>query len=238
MKHDAAVVGRLTALAAQHDLPESVVPRFLALLELLASDRTSITSVRDPRAAVSRHIEDSLTGLLVPELRSASRLADLGSGAGLPGLVLAIALPQTQVALIESVARKCRFQSEAAAATGCENVTVVPSRAESWRDGLETQDVVTARALAPLPVLVEYAAPLLAEGGVLVAWKGTPPAAELDAGDRAAALTGLAPAQRLALPPFEETGAERALYRYLKVKPTPDRFPRREGMARKRPLAG
>jgi 16S rRNA (guanine527-N7)-methyltransferase len=118
---------------------------------------------------------------------------------------------------------------------GLENVTVVGERAESWRAGAGTQDVVTTRAVAPLNVIVEYAAPLLREGGTLVAWKGRRDGAQEADGAAAGALTGLEPAGVLAVHPWD--GAEHLhLHRYAKVGPTPNRFPRRPGMATKRPL--
>lgn len=238
MKHDSAVVDALTAVGAGYDLPDDSVPRLATLLGLIAAEPASITSVRDPLLAVSRHVEDSLTGLRAPGLREASHIADIGSGAGLPGLVLAIALPSAHVSLIESVERKCRFLRAAATACACANVEVVAARVEEWPEGAGRQDVVTARALAPLAVLVEYAAPLLAVGGRMVAWKGRPDAAEIRAGAAAAAVVGLEPERAIGLPPFSGTSAPRSLYPYLKVKPTPERFPRRVGIARKRPLTG
>ena len=115
---------------------------------------------------------DSLVALDLPAVRDARRIADLGSGAGWPGLALAAALPDARVALVESAIRHCRYLERAVAAGRLENAEVVHARAEEWADGLGAHDVVTARALAALPVLCEYAAPLLADGGVLVAWKG------------------------------------------------------------------
>lgn len=237
MKHDVALADTLGLLARRYELPESVVARFSRLLGMIEAEPASITSVRDPQVAVWRHVDDALAGLCLSEMRTATRLADLGAGAGLPGLVLAIALPDTCVTLVESVERKCRFQRLAAAACGCDNVRVLHSRAESWREGRSTQDLVTARALAPLAVLVEYAAPLLIEGGSLVAWKGAVAKDEAEAGARAAAVVGLKSVEPVLLPPFPNGGGGRTLQRYLKVMPTPERFPRRAGMARKRPLA-
>ena len=123
--------------------------------------------------------------------RGARRIADLGSGAGWPGLALAAALPARTVALVESAIRRCRYLERAVEAAGWRTSTVVHARAEEWADGLGAYDLVTARALAALPVVVEYAAPLLAEGGVLVAWKGAASAEEAQAGARAAAELGL-----------------------------------------------
>jgi 16S rRNA (guanine527-N7)-methyltransferase len=230
-----AVDRRLAQLAEQHDLPE-VAPRQLrTILERVEAEPTSITTVRDPAQGVELHVADSLTGLDVPAVRGARTIADLGAGGGFPGLVLAAALPDTAVTLVESVGKKCEFLRRTADAVGLANVSVVNARAEGWRDGLGSQDVVTARALAPLNVLAEYAAPLLVDGGALVAWKGRRDPSEEADGIHAAELLGLEPAMPIAtsrLPGADE----RHLYVYLKVRPTPDRFPRREGIARKRPL--
>ena len=110
--------------------------------------------------------------LELDEVRRAREIADIGSGAGFPGLVLAAALPDAHVALVESSAKKCAFLERAVGAMRLHNVVAVPERAESWRAGMGSRDLVTARAVAPLNVLVEYAAPLLRVGGALVAWKG------------------------------------------------------------------
>jgi 16S rRNA (guanine527-N7)-methyltransferase len=230
------VDARLRELVAQHGVPERAVAAWRALLELLAADPTAPTTVREPERAVDVHIADSLTGLAVVELRGAGRIADLGAGAGFPGLVLAAALPQARVALVESSARKCTFLERAIEAAGLANADVVHSRAEEWRAGLNVQDAVTARALAPLGVLCEYAAPLLRRpGGVLVAYKGVRDAAEEEAGARAADIVGLERGPVLAVEPF--TGADhRNLHLYFKFRETPSRFPRRPGMASKRQL--
>ena len=112
---------------------------------------------------------------------------------------------------------------------------MVHARAEDWPAGLGAHDLVTARALAALPVLCEYAAPLLADGGMLIAWKGSVEPAQAEAGAAAAAIVGLEPAEVRAVDPYPGTEG-RTLHLYLKVAPTPERFPRRPGMAVKRPL--
>ena len=226
---------RLAELAAQWDVPDAGAAALARLLELLATDDEAPTTVREPARAVEAHVADALSGLAVPELAAAGRVADLGAGAGVPGLVLAAARPAMRVTEVESVGRKCAFMERAIAAMGLANAGVACTRVETWSAGREICEAVTARALAPLPVLVEYAAPLLTVGGVLVAWKGAPEAAEAADGDAAAAILGLAPAKILAVPPFP--GADRrSLYVYLKVGSVPNGYPRRPGMARKRPL--
>jgi 16S rRNA (guanine527-N7)-methyltransferase len=226
---------RLLELAERHRLPAAAPSQLAALLEQVAEEPSSITSVRDPGVGVEVHVADSLAALEVDAVRDAGRIADLGSGAGFPGLVLAVALPEASVAVVESVGRKCAFLDRAAAAAGLRNVEVVSARAEAWEAGLDRHDIVTARALAPLTVLVEYAAPLLRPGGQLVAWKGRrEPAEEADAAAAADALGMSAPAIRAVEPPL---GAEtRNLYLSMKLRPTPGGFPRRPGTARKRPL--
>jgi 16S rRNA (guanine527-N7)-methyltransferase len=168
-------------------------------------------------------------------VREARRVADLGTGAGWPGLALAAALP-ARVALVESAIRRCQYLERAVAAGGLGNVDVVHARAEEWPEGIGAHDLVTARALAALPVLCEYAAPLLAEGGALVAWKSLVEPAEAEAGAAAAAVLGLEPAGVHAVDPYPEA-ERRTLHVFRKIAPTPDRFPRRPGMAVKRPLA-
>ena len=179
------------------------------------------------------HIADSLSALEVPGVREARQIADLGAGAGLPGLVLAIALPKAEVVLVESVGKKCVWMERTVEALGLTNARVVCARAEELAES--AFDVVTARALGSLPVLCEYAAPLLREGGVLVAWKGAVDDAEEADGLAAAAILGLERDAVLAVAPYP--GSERrTLHVFRKVTPTPDRYPRRPGMAARRPL--
>jgi 16S rRNA (guanine527-N7)-methyltransferase len=139
--------------------------------------------------------------------------------------------------LVESVRRKASWISDTAAACGLSNATAVPARAEEWRDGLGACDVVTARALAALPVLCEYAAPLLREGGRLVCWKGAVASGEAAAGRAAAELLGLSAPEVQHVTPYR--GSERrTLWVFRRVGPVPAGFPRRAGMAVKRPLGG
>jgi 16S rRNA (guanine527-N7)-methyltransferase len=228
------VGARLAALATEYELPQGAAAQLLCLLELVAGSQHALTSVRDPEAGVDVHVADSLTGLCEPAVREARRMADLGSGGGFPGLVLAIARPDTHVTLVESVGKKAAFLVAAAAGLGLGNTTVVAARAESWPSGVGTCDLVTARALAPLGVLLEYAAPLLAQEGALVAWKGRRDADEERVARSAASQLGMsAPSSRKV---SADGTPERHLYLSRKVASTPPRFPRRQGMARKRPL--
>jgi 16S rRNA (guanine527-N7)-methyltransferase len=226
---------RLSALAAEYDLDDASVATLRRLLAYQATDEHASTTVRDAAAAVDRHVADSLSALVLPSVRAARRIADLGSGAGWPGLALAAALPAAQVALVESASRRCRYLERAVEAAGLVNAHVVHARVEDWPEGIGHHDLVTARALAALPVLCEYAAPLLADGGELVAFKGEVAEDEAAAGARAAAELGLEVSEVLAVRPYPGAGPA-TLHRFRKIAPTPARFPRRPGMALKRPL--
>jgi 16S rRNA (guanine527-N7)-methyltransferase len=231
----AEAAARLARLSARYGLPAGAEARFAALLRLVEAEPSAITTVRDPIEGADVHVADSLVALDLPAVRAAHRIADLGSGGGFPGLVLAIALPEARVALVESVGRKCAFLAGAASELGLTNVEVVNARAEAWDEGLRAHDLVAARALAALPVLVEYAAPLLAPGGDLVAWKGRLETAEEADGRAAAQALGMSEPRATAVEPFD--GArDRYLYLSSKVSPTPARYPRRPGIARKRPI--
>lgn len=230
-----SVATRLAELAARHALPGEAAPALGRLLAVMSTDPLAPTTVRSPADAVDGHIADALSALAIPQVRQARSVADLGAGAGIPGLVLATALPAAQVALVEANKRKCAFLERAASQMALENVTVIPERAEAWGGGLERHDLVTARAVAPLAVLVEYAAPLMVVGGALVAWKGRRDAGEERDGAAAAEATGLVLAEVRQVRPWD--GAEHLhLHMYLKVNLTPNRYPRRPGIASKRPL--
>jgi 16S rRNA (guanine527-N7)-methyltransferase len=192
--------------------------------------------VTDPDRAWRVHVADSLTGLELEPLAVAPRIADIGSGAGFPGLVLAVALPNAQVDLIESVGRKCDFIQRAIDAAGIANARVVNARSEELAggEGREAYAAVTARAVGRLSTLAELASPLLEGGGVLVAWKGKRDPDEEAQLSRAAEGLAMRPEEIRHVGPF--AGSEhRHLHLIRKGGPTPDDLPRRPGMAKKRP---
>ena len=225
----------LGRLAGRHDLDPGQASQLAAVVRELRDDERAPTTVRDPEEAVDRHIADSLVALEVDAIRTAEVIADLGSGAGFPGVALAIALPGAEVWLVESQRRRCEFLERVCAKGGVGNAHVVRARAEEWRERLVGNDVVVARALATQPVVLEYAAPLLRVGGTLVDWRGRRAPDEERASLRAAEELGLSRSEVRRVEPFP--GArDRHLHVYLKVRETPQRFPRRPGIARKRPL--
>lgn len=222
-------------LARRFSLSLDASLRLQRLVELLTEAPGAPTALREPRRAVDDHVADSLVALELEEVQAARDIVDIGSGAGVPALPLAIALPPTHVTALESNRRKAAFIASAIGELGLSNVAAVTARAEGWREGLTRFDVVTARALAPLDVVAEYAAPLLRREGVLVAWRGRrDPEAEAAAA-AAASLLGLEVGPVVAVQPYA-AAEHRHLHVLRKVQETPPRFPRREGMARKRPL--
>jgi 16S rRNA (guanine527-N7)-methyltransferase len=215
--------------------------RLREILALLATEPRAPTAVRDPEEAWRVHALDSLSGLFAAELASAGRIADVGAGAGFPGLALALALPEATVDMVESLGRRCEFMRAAIERGEVGNARVVCQRSEAWArslppaGGRESYDAVTARAVGRLSTLAELASPLLREGGTLVAWKGRRDSGEEAEADRAAELTAMHP--KRVIPMAEFAGFEhRHLYLYVKSGPTPDGLPRRPGMAKKRPF--
>lgn len=160
-------------------LPADGVERLLGYVTLLArwSTAYNLTAVRDPAQMVPRHLFDSLA--ILPWVRG-PRLADVGTGAGLPGIPLAIAAPELRVVLLDANGKKVRFCRQAVQALGLANVEVVQARVEAYRPaaGFAT---VAARAVSALPALYAAAGHLLAPDGVLLAMKGVLPEAEVAA---------------------------------------------------------
>jgi 16S rRNA (guanine527-N7)-methyltransferase len=206
-----------------------------ALLGGLQEDERAPTAISDARRAVDIHLADSLTALEVDAVRAASRLADIGSGAGFPGLALAVALPGAEVSLMESQRRKCEFLERLSLAAEVENAHVVLARAEEWSEGFGRGDVVLARALSAQPVVLEYAAPLLRLGGVLVDWRGRRDTEEEALAVCAAEQLGLRLLEVRHTKPYA-AARDHHLHVFEKVAETPTRFPRRAGIAHKRPL--
>ena len=209
---------------------------------LRANERLNLTRVTDPEEVQTRHFLDSLTCALpvLEDLKEGPdwRCLDVGAGAGLPGIPLAIAFPSLRVTLLEATGKNARFLEDVVAELGLTGIGVVAARAEeaardpAHRDGYE---LVVARALAPLPVALEWCLPFAATGGRCILPRGSDLEAQLPAGRVAAGELGA----RL-LPPRPLTLAElppgRSLVVAEKRARTPARFPRRPGVASSRPL--
>ena len=223
------------ALVGRFGLSEQQIARLEVVLAGLAHDEHAPTAVRDTEEAAKVHVADALVALDVDGLRASRSVADLGAGAGFPGLAIAVALPDAEVRLVESQRRKCEFIRSLAGAASIANATVVCARAEDWAEGIGANDAVLARALAPQPVVLEYAAPLLRLGGTLVDWRGRRDADDERAAAGAAQTLGVRLVEVRRVEPFAGA-SDRHLHVFVKDRETPDRFPRRAGVARKRPL--
>jgi 16S rRNA (guanine527-N7)-methyltransferase len=205
--------------------------RFLALL-LETNRQFNLTAVTDPARAWVRHVFDSLT--LLPYLLAggARRVCDVGSGGGLPGLPLAIVLPQVHFTLIEATGKKARFLESAIESLGLANAAVLGRRAEeAGRDEAhrERYDAALARALGPLGVLLEVTVPLVRVGGAVLAIKGQRAAAEVADARRALRLLHA----RVATVDATPTGAVVVIEKTARA---PARYPRRPGEPRRDPL--
>ncbi|MHC4947580.1 MAG: 16S rRNA (guanine(527)-N(7))-methyltransferase RsmG [Planctomycetota bacterium] len=208
------------------------VGRFLDLLRA-ANERMNLTAITEPEAMWHRHVLDSLT--LVPYIAEAgaARVADVGAGGGLPGLPLAIVLPDVRFTLVEATGKKARFLRETAAALDLANVDVVDERAETiGRDRdhhREHYDVVLARALGRLPVLLELTVPLAKVGGLVLAVKGGKAAEEVAGAKKALHLLHAAVIDTVRTPTGTIVVVE-------KRRRTPKVYPRRPGEPKRAPL--
>lgn len=222
---------------------EDKLKRYVAFL-LNQNAEFNLTSDRYPALQWSRHVEDGLLGAKMIEDKlgrppSGLRIADIGSGGGMPGLIWAILWPEAEVHLIESVEKKAEFLRRAAKHLNPEKIHVIQDRAEKSGQLAETRehfDWVTARAVGPLGELAEYAMPLLKIGGWAIAIKGEEGLdEELKDSRRAFRLLGGAEPP-LRLPYVRPDGKACNLILVRKTERTPSTYPRRQGLAAKHPL--
>jgi len=222
-------------------LSQDQLTQLLTYAEQLGTSAHNLISARDREQIESRHLVESLAlGRLLDVhglLPNSSQVLDLGAGGGLPGLPIRIAWPLIVLTLLESVGKKCRFLEETIRALHLENTTVIEGRAEDCAHDeahRERYDLVVARAVAPLPVLIEYALPFLRLGGRLAAVKGRNAISEIDAS--ASALNELN--GRLYDTPILQSphSQPQTVVLIEKLGPTPESLPRRSGIPSKRPL--
>lgn len=203
---------------------------------LLETNRhTNLTGTRDPEQLWERHVLDSL--MLLPLLPTQGRWIDLGSGGGFPGIPLAILRPDLHLVLVESTGKKARFLEQAVVRAALPHVTVLADRSETLARNpayREQFDLSTARALAPLPILIELALPFLRPGGVLLAMKGRRAAEEIEASDHALEeLQGEITGFHL----YQDSGGEEAcVIEITKQAPCPADYPRGPGLPAQFPL--
>lgn len=243
MPGDLRTRAALDRVSAAHGLGEDQTEALARYVDLLLGwHQANVTGLTDPVAVVDTLVGDSLALLGVPDLsaRTGELWLDLGAGAGIPGIPLAVALPGARITLLDAVAKKCAFLKEAVGVTGLEDrAGVVCARSERYAalgaPGRESHAVVLVRAVSGLAVLVELAAPLLAKDGLLLASKTRRaleeegPAAEMAAARCGLRQEGPVP---LAASPLDDA----VCVVYHKVAPAAEWLPRREGLAAKRPL--
>lgn len=226
------------------DVPTETLDQLEAYLELIleANQTTNLTAIRHREQAWSRLIVDSLTPLPgIPEAEDAGtglRLIDVGTGAGLPGVPLAIARPDVDVTLLEATGKKAAFLDSVIQTLGLSNAQTLQERAETAGQDPRFRgkfDLVTNRAVGPMPVVLEYSLPLLKVGGKLMAMKGPKAESELEAsGDALAKLGGGEVAVIEAYPESFEN--ELVIVSVIKGSATPKDYPRLPGLPKKQPL--
>lgn len=201
------------------------------------NEQFNLTSITDTEAIYELHFLDSLSLALAADMEGPLRLLDVGSGAGFPGLVLAIAFPQLQVSLLESIMKKTQFLRQVAAELGLDAVKVLRERAEvlGHEPHMREQfDLVVARAVAPLATLAEYCLPFVEPGAFFVAQKGPQGREEVRAATPAMGLLGAALDR---VYDWQLPGGDRRLLISIKKEsPSPAQYPRRVGIPAKRPL--
>lgn len=208
---------------------------------ILASyDRANVIGTRDLDRILLDHVLDSLSCLLFGPALKASRIADVGSGGGLPGIPIQIAHPRASTVLFESTGKKVDFLRYALEELGLSKTQVVRARVEeaghlsAHRSGY---DVCTARAVARLSVVAEYCVPFVRVGGHVISMKGRPDDDEIEEGERAAEMLGARVAEVIEVPFLPEVSEkERRLVILEKVRETPARYPRKPGTPVRSPL--
>ena len=212
------------------------VQRYVGLL-LRANEHLNLTRITEPSSVARLHLLDALSALPAIDELGPRRGVDLGSGGGVPGIILALARRDVSWTLVDSVRKKADALRGIADALGLGNVTVIAERAESLgRQASEREgsDLVVARACAAMPVLLEYALPLVRIGGGVVAWKGALGADELRAGRAASAQLGGSELE--ARPTGIASLGAHQLVTIRKLAATPSRYPRRPGEPARHPL--
>ena len=223
-------------IPAAAELPERL-EIYLALLKEWNA-RMDLTATLEDGEAVDRHFIDSLTVLRTGLVAAHTRWIDVGTGAGFPGLVIAMARPDLDVVLVDAQQKRLNFLQAVIDAAGVTNAKVFHARAEEGarkKELREQFDVAAARAVAPLNVLCEYLLPYVKTGGCALCWKGPALREEMEAGRRAAHLLG----GRLEMPvicPVYGQNWDHMILPIRKTEKTAAAYPRKPGTPKARPL--
>ncbi|MBO4470243.1 MAG: 16S rRNA (guanine(527)-N(7))-methyltransferase RsmG [Clostridia bacterium] len=226
----------------QNEIPfrENLPEKLKIYLELLRewNSRMDLTAVTDDEETVDKHFIDSLTVLRTGLVKENMKLIDVGTGAGFPGMVLALACPELQVTLLDAQQKRLSFLKAVSEATESENITIIHARAEDGARKAELReqyDIAAARALAPLNVLCEYLLPYVKVDGYALCWKGPALKEETEAGRKAAHLLG----GRLEMPVKSTVFGREWDHMILpvrKIQHTSAQYPRKAGTPKNKPL--
>ena len=226
---------RANGIPYRDDLPEKLEKYFYLLTEWNA--HMDLVAEAQAEELLDRHFMDSLTVLKTGLLDGARTLIDVGTGAGFPGMVLALACPEIRVTLLDSQQKRLNFLETVRKETGA-NADLIHARAEEGARKPELReqfDIATARAVAPLNVLCEYLLPYTAPGGKMICWKGPAVREEMEAGRRAAFLLGGKLEEPVSAPLFGRDWQHLLLPVEKKTK-TPKGYPRKAGTPKNKPL--
>ncbi|MBR6165525.1 MAG: 16S rRNA (guanine(527)-N(7))-methyltransferase RsmG [Clostridia bacterium] len=218
------------------ELPEKLEIYLNLLIEWNA--RMDLTAVPEEEEILDRHFADSLSILRTPVLLPERSMIDVGTGAGFPGMVLAMAREDMQVTLMDAQQKRLNFLHAVQEAAGVRNIRLLHARAEdAGRDRIhrEQYDYAVARALAPLNVLCEYLLPFVKRGGYALCWKGPALAEEMEAGKRASQILGGTPEPPIRCP-VEGRDWDHQILPIRKINKTPPSYPRKAGTPKARPL--
>ena len=237
--NEAKIRERLSAcgIPCDEELAERLRCYFSLLLEW--NERMNLTRITDEEESLDAHFVDSLMVVTVPKLiPKTGKIIDVGTGAGFPGMALALACPGLHVTLLDSLQKRLDFLAAVKESVEAKNVTLVHARAEDGarkKELREQFDIATARAVAPLAVLAEYLLPYVRVGGAALCWKGPALMDEVTAGRRAAYLIG---GQTEDAIPVSIPGRDwqHSLLPIRKIRTTPTAYPRRAGLPSQKPL--
>ena len=202
------------------------------------NQRISLTAITQDEEIIIKHFFDSLTCLTVINVKRPISIADIGTGAGFPGIPIKIALPHIQLTLIESVVKKSEFCSLAVENLHLKNVKVLTRRVEEIGQDLQFReqfDYVVARAVSGLSTLAEYALPLIKIGGDFIAMKADHIEQELQSGEKAIEMLG-GEIHSVRLIELPKNMGNRSLIVVNKNQKSPPEYPRRVGIPKKRPI--
>ena len=227
---------RMNEIPFAEDLPEKLEIYLRLLLEW--NTKMDLTAVEEEEDLLDKHFADSLTVLRTDLVKPGASLVDVGTGAGFPGMVLAMARPDLHVVLMDAQRKRLKFLEAVAAEAGTGNAAILHARAEDAardRKHREQYDIAAARAVAPLNVLAEYLLPFVKVGGCALCWKGPALKQELEAGRRAAHLLG----GRLEMPVSCAVAGrdwEHTILPVRKTERTAAAYPRKAGTPKAKPL--